>query len=328
MTLGLGKIEHLWAHETACRNRLLRVGSVMDRTKLHDGEEVSFRLVDVFTTERFSGNQLCVALDGAGIAAELMQQIACEIGFSETTFVTRTTRHGYAMRIFTPRRELPFAGHPSLGTAFALVSEGRVTSPLLQEVPAGTFAIEVDTDSGFAWMHQGRADLGRSIRDVDLAASALGLPASGLSSETPLQVVSTGLPQLMIPLKDQDTVSIARPDANNLRVLLEAANTNGVYVFCLDGTHARARHFSLGADVVEDPATGSAAGPLGAYLSFHGVLSSDRLTVAQGTEVGRPSEIQVVVERGRDGLSVRVGGGVVAVGTGAFILGESTSSHR
>src|SRR5437763_11698743 len=116
---------------------------------------VPFRLVDVFTDRPLAGNQLCVVPDGGGVPAELMQALAKEIGFSETTFVTAPADDACEMRIFTPGAELPFAGHPSLGTSFGLVSEGRVRSPATQRVAAGEFPLWVDVDAGTARMGQG-----------------------------------------------------------------------------------------------------------------------------------------------------------------------------
>src|SRR6266480_4211134 len=116
---------------------------------------IPFRLVDVFTDRPLAGNQLCVVPEApTGLDPALMQLVAKEIGFSETTFVTGASGERYSMRIFTPDRELPFAGHPTLGTAFVMVSEGRVQTPAIQEVAAGDVPVEVDLESGFAWMRQ------------------------------------------------------------------------------------------------------------------------------------------------------------------------------
>src|SRR5438093_13154247 len=115
--------------------------------------EVSFRLVDVFTERAFAGNQLCVVPESqADLTSEQMQTLAKEIGFSETTFVTSSGGDRYTVRIFTPGEELPFAGHPTLGTAFTMVSEGRVTSPVVQTSPAGEVPVEIDVEAGSGWM--------------------------------------------------------------------------------------------------------------------------------------------------------------------------------
>src|SRR5947207_2882431 len=127
---------------------------------------VSFRLVDVFTDRPLAGNQLCVVPDAAGLDPGLMQALAREIGFSETTFVTEANDDRYAMRIFTPAKELPFAGHPSLGTAFVLASEGRIRTPATQSVEAGEYVVDADMPSGMAWMCQGVAAFGAEPEDI------------------------------------------------------------------------------------------------------------------------------------------------------------------
>src|SRR6266700_1107778 len=154
---------------------------------------VPFRLVDVFTDRPLAGNQLCVIPEApAGLDAPLMRALAAEIGFSETTFVTRADGNRYRMRIFTPEREMPFAGHPTLGTAFVLVSEGRVASPAVQEVRAGEFHVEVDVAAGFARMHQHRPAFGPEVTDRARVAAALGLAVEDLHPDLPSQPVSTG----------------------------------------------------------------------------------------------------------------------------------------
>jgi trans-2,3-dihydro-3-hydroxyanthranilate isomerase len=290
---------------------------------------IPFRLVDVFTDRPLAGNQLCVVPEPVvGITVERMQAVAREIGFSETTFVTSVAADRYAMRIFTPDHELPFAGHPSIGTAYVLVAEGRIPSPVTQVVAAGEFAMSVDVEGRVARMRQrapefyepldqdGRRALAAAVRldaDRDLVAGA------------PVQKVSTGFGHLNMHVRDAATVERAVPDRTALTPILEAAGTDGVYVFAVDepderGSRARARAFAPVAGVDEDPATGSAAGPLGAYLVHHGVIPSGRLTISQGVELGRPSTLIVDVEPDGDELAVFVEGGVQIVGEGFFDL--------
>ncbi|MDP9243406.1 MAG: PhzF family phenazine biosynthesis protein, partial [Actinomycetota bacterium] len=157
---------------------------------------ISFHLVDVFTERPLAGNQLCVVPDGADVAEALMQRLAQEIGFSETTFVLESGGDRYRMRIFTPGSELPFAGHPTLGTAYTLVSEGRVSTPVKQSVPAGEIEVEVDLDRGFARMRQLPPTFGKEVDDRELLAAANGLRADQLHPDLPAQVVSTGLAHL------------------------------------------------------------------------------------------------------------------------------------
>src|SRR5437762_5667003 len=171
---------------------------------------VSFRLVDVFTDRPLAGNQLCVVPEGAGLDPDLMQSIAREIGFSETTFVTEANDDRYTMRLFTPATELPFAGHPSLGTAFVLVSEGRIRTPAMQSVAAGQYVMDVDVTAGTAWMRQGTATFGDEPEDIRTVADAGGLIREELHPDLPPQVVSTGLEHVLVPARTEEAVRRAR----------------------------------------------------------------------------------------------------------------------
>jgi trans-2,3-dihydro-3-hydroxyanthranilate isomerase len=283
---------------------------------------IEFRLVDVFTEQPLAGNQLCVVPEPpAELTDDLMQAIAREIGFSETTFVSEASGDRYAMRIFTPGSEMPFAGHPSVGTAFVLISEGRIRSPAVQSVTAGEFRVEADPAAGTGWMEQRPPSFGEAPTDLVTLAEVVGLVPPDLHPDLAPQVVSTGLPHLVVPLRNEDALGRAWPDPSRLESLLESLGADGVYLAFLpgDGT-ARTRMFAPGVGVMEDPATGSAAGPLGAYLIEHGAMDPGRLRIAQGVEMGRPSMLLVDVGRDEDGLSVWVGGGVAIVGAGHFDL--------
>jgi trans-2,3-dihydro-3-hydroxyanthranilate isomerase len=285
--------------------------------------DVPFRLVDVFTSIPLAGNQLCVVPDPVGIDAELMQAVAREIGFSETTFVTEVAADRYAMRIFTPDAELPFAGHPTLGTAYVLVREGRVRSPATQVVSAGEIPVEVDLALGTAWMTQLPPTFDPAFEDRDLAARAAGLTVADLHPDLPVQVVSTGLPPLLVPVRDFESLRRARPDLPLVAEACRRAGADELYLFALHDGGVTARFFGATIGIVEDPATGSAAGPLAAYLAEHRLAGlPGASTIHQGEQVGRPSQLHVeVVRTGRDGTwRVRVGGGVHLVGEGVFRL--------
>ncbi|MGH2573561.1 MAG: PhzF family phenazine biosynthesis protein [Actinomycetota bacterium] len=281
---------------------------------------IPFRLVDVFTDRPLAGNQLCVVPEPVDIPPELMQAIAREIGFSETTFVTEAAGDRYSMRIFTPEAELPFAGHPTLGTAYVLVSEGKVRSPATQRVPAGEFAVEVDVAGGFARMRQLPATFGPVVTDRAAVAASVGLEEDGLRPDLAPQIVSTGFPHLMAAARDEDAVARAIPDPRRLAPLLAPLGTDAVYLFSVSGDRAKARLFWVGTGISEDAATGSAAGPLGAYLAQAGLAGPGRLTVSQGQEMGRPSTLIVDVEPEEGAWRVFVQGGVVRVGEGHFDL--------
>ncbi len=222
---------------------------------------IPFRLVDVFTPRPLAGNQLCVVPEPAGIDETTMQAIAKEIGFSETTFVTSSGGDRYAMRIFTPGKELPFAGHPTLGTAFVMVSEGRVTTPAIQSVAAGEIPVEVDAASNWAWMRQLPPVFGPEFADRELIARAIGLTAEDLHPDLPIRTVSTGLPPLIVPVRDAQALGRAR-NAEAVGEAAAAAGAEELYLFALtdDGVTARMFESGFGAGG-EDPATGSAAGP-------------------------------------------------------------------
>src|SRR5438034_1575725 len=187
--------------------------------------QARFRLVDVFTETRFAGNQLCVVTDPSPeLDPATMQTLAQEIGFSETTFVTESGGSRYSMRIFTPNRELPFAGHPTLGTAFTLAHDGRITSPAIQTTAVGDVAVEADVGDGFAWMTQHPPVFGDEFADRDLLAHAAGLDADDLHPDLPAQIVSTGLGPLLIPVRDEAALRRAERDG---RASAETARASG-----------------------------------------------------------------------------------------------------
>ena len=295
-----------------------------------------FRQVDVFTDRPLSGNPLAVVLDADGMSAATMQAVAAETNLSETAFVMAPGEPDadYRIRIFTPRRELPFAGHPSVGTAFALEREGRFGEPgarraVRQQVEIGVLPIEIQPAPGgpVVTMTQGQPDVGEQVWDLGGVADALGcrperLPACGPGP----RIASTGLPQLMVPTADAATLSSLRPDPVRLAALERRLGVTGIYAFALGpGATARARFFSPGSGIAEDPATGSAAGALGATLAAEGLLGAGdaeaALVVSQGEEIGRPSRIEVGV-RTEAGVpvAVRVGGRCVTVLEGALSI--------
>ena len=283
--------------------------------------EIGFRIVDVFTERPLAGNQLCVVPEPVELDTETRQALAREINFSETTFVTSAGGDRYSMRIFTPAQELPFAGHPTLGTAFVLVSEGRVTSPATQMVGAGEIVVEVDVRAGRALMHQLPPEFGAEFGDRELVARAAGLSPEELRADVPMQVVSTGLPHLIVPVRDVETLRRAVRDGALVTEVHRRTGGESMYLFAetLEGVTARMFDWELG--VGEDPATGSAAGPLGVYLSAYGLAGMPgEVVVAQGEQVGRPSFLHVETEAEGDSWAIRVGGGVRLIGEGAFHL--------
>lgn len=294
--------------------------------------DVTFEQVDVFTDRPFAGNQLCVVPDATGLSAVQMQAIAQEMNLSETTFVLPPTdpQAAYWMRIFTPAKEIPFAGHPSVGTAYVMASLGRVplcepVTRIFQQVGVGTLPLEIEVTAGKPGrviMTQGKPSFGPVMRDLTPVAEALGIPLEAVvRTNLPLQVVSTGLTHLMVPVSGLDIVEKLRPNMPRVDALLSSCGALGCFVFCLQATApdilAHARMFAPGAGVPEDPATGSAAGPLGAYLMVHGKLPRKETAffVEQGIEMGRPSRIWVQVDCNAEGMPgvIKVGGNTARV---------------
>lgn len=288
-----------------------------------------FVQLDVFTREPFAGNPLAVFPSAAGLSDAEMQRLAREMNLSETTFVLPPTKPGadYRVRIFTPASELPYAGHPSIGTAWHLASTGRIafrppSTRVHQEVPAGVLPIDLECDAEgrltLAYTTQAPPTFQPPANGRARVARALGLAEPDLHPELPPQVVSTGLEWLLVPLKGIDALDRVHPDAS-MFVGKDAVHHN-IYPFVLggpDGAATEARGFPM--REFEDPATGSASGCLGAYLVRHGVLRPRaglaRLTHAQGRHLHRPGriEVEVRVGRGGDPELVRVGGPAVEV---------------
>jgi len=301
--------------------------------------KLRMKQVDVFTDQPFAGNPLAVILDAEGLSSDEMQSIAREMNLSETTFVLPPTKSeaDYRVRIFTPLKELPFAGHPSIGTAHALIEDGKIDLSservtVHQEIGIGVLPIEIECVSGgrtVITMTQGKPKLGRTIADPEELARALVISADEIGADKlPVQVSSTGLDQLMVPLRSPEQVTALAPDFQRLKEFERKTNIAGCYVFALKASDPKpsvhARFFIPSVGVPEDPATGSAAGALGAYLVGHSILGSDSpvsFNVEQGAEMRRPSLVTVTVhqDRGIPAL-VKVGGTSVTVLDGHIAL--------
>jgi trans-2,3-dihydro-3-hydroxyanthranilate isomerase len=282
---------------------------------------VPFRLLDVFADEPFTGNQLCVVPDAPpDLEAETMLTLAREIGFSETAFVTAVRPDGYDVRIFTPDGELPFAGHPTIGTAFVLVSDGRVDPSAVQTCAAGEIPVQVDLASGRATMRQLPPVFSEPFGDRAAVATGAGLEVHDLAEDLPVVAISTGIAHLMVPVRDEATLCRAERNPRACHAACEAADAESLYLFAVRGEgDVMARMFDRFMAIGEDAATGSAVGPLGAYLSRHGLAGMPgRALVSQGEMMGRPSSLQVDVEPEGASWTIDVSGGVRAMGEGVF----------
>ena len=285
-----------------------------------------FHIVDVFAERPFSGNQLAVVLDADGLPDDTMQQIAAETNYSETTFVMSAPEAGggFRVRIFTPARELPFAGHPLLGTAWVIAqrlsSHGRAVQ---LNIPAGPIRVEFE-GGDIEWFVAPRVGLGRtSTREA--ASAALGIAVEDIATIAPVQQASAGVSALIVPLRSLDALKRSTLDSAAFARLAAAGLPPLVYLFCKEtraaGNDLSARFFFEAHGVREDPATGNGAAFLGAYLLEHRVFPGGSLSlrIEQGHEIRRPS---LVLLRARDAggaCEVRVGGRVIPIVEGKLL---------
>ncbi len=278
-----------------------------------------FHWVDVFTDRAFGGNQLAVFTDGRGLPSETMQAIARELNISETTFVLPPDdpQNDFKVRIFTPATELPMAGHPTVGTAFVLRREGLAKADLLKlEEGVGVIPVALGAD-GLIQMTQPLPKFGPTFNEAGAIAEMLSLdPGSITDTGLPLEVVSCGLPFLFVPLRDLRAIRAIRFRTEVWERVLRGLEAPPVFVFTREvetaGSTVHSRMFAPSMGILEDPATGSASGPLGCYLVRHAVLGrAARVAMVseQGFEIGRPSFIQIAIEmEGERFTGVRVGG--------------------
>jgi trans-2,3-dihydro-3-hydroxyanthranilate isomerase len=279
--------------------------------------------LDVFTTKRFAGNPLAVVTDGDGLSTAKMQAIAREMNLSETVFIQKPTNNRALarLRIFTTTRELPLAGHPVIGTWFLLAELGVVPASegsihILQQTGAGILPVEFTFHNGRVvrvTMTQKPASFKRARFTRAALAETLGLKPSDLAASLPLEFVSTGISNLMVPVSRR---SVLPRIHMNMRALAHLISSSGTMAYCF-AMGGRGRVFARGMvpwGIIEDPATGSAGGSLGAYLVQHGQLrASEGLTIMQGVEMGRPSEIQVEIMAERGRLTPKVSGSAIRV---------------
>lgn len=302
-----------------------------------DGRAYRFVQVDVFTERLFGGNPLAVFLDGRGLSDAEMASIAREMNLSETVFLLPPSRADYAarLRIFTPARELAFAGHPTIGTAWTLATQGMLpvgAREIVLEEGIGPVPVRLEGDPAapdFLWMTHGPATFSAPFADRAGYARALRLGEADLLPAAPIVVGSTGSAFLYIPLRDRATVDRAVLDVPQLLALYGDERAVGVFVFSSDPDPAAGRVYARmfaphTSGVSEDPATGSASGPLGAYLLRYGLVHTApeiRLVSEQGTKMGRQSFIHLRLRPGDgDEVAIEVGGSTVPVLEGVLRL--------
>jgi len=280
-------------------------------------EELAYVVVDVFTDTPLEGNQLAVFTSAAGLAAQQMQSLAREMNFSETIFVLPSEGWGNArVRIFTPSVELPFAGHPVLGCAFVL-GESLGLDTVALETGVGVIPVELERREGrvcFGRMQQAIPTWEPYARERELL-EALGVERS----ELPVEAYRNGPLQVYVELDSEQAVAALRPDFGGLAELEDVCAS----CFAGSGGDWKTRMFAPAEGVLEDPATGSAAGPLALHLARHGRTSfGEQITIRQGAEIGRPSLLYARVDGSPEHVErVEVGGSAVIVARGAFAAG-------
>jgi len=290
----------------------------------------SFHIVDVFAEHKYAGNQLAVFTSVQGLSSDDMQKITKEIGFSETTFILSPTPRddGYDVRIFTPGAEVPFAGHPTLGTAYVIRQEILRTPTELVRLNLKVGQIPVSFgrmgEPDVLWMKQNPPAFGPTVAPGEVA-DLLGLPSSQIDGRFPVQEVSTGLWFTIIPLVSLDALKRARLAKDKYFAFIADRQAKAILVVCPEtygpGNDLSVRVFVPYYGIEEDPATGSGNGCLAAWLVKHRYFGRREIDVRvqQGYEIGRPSRIYLRANEEDGTIAVHVGGKVVSIARGEFL---------
>lgn len=290
-----------------------------------------FYIVDVFAEEKYAGNQLAVVRHAKTLDDDEMQKIAKEMHYSETTFILSDEKRsgGYDVRVFSPEKELPFAGHPTLGTAYVIrheIAKAPVNKIVLNlkvgQIPV-TFE-QTRKNGEVLWMKQIQPTFGQTF-DVMAISKVLGLDVGAVDNRFPVQEVSTGVPFIIVPLKTLGALKRARISKDKYLELIENAQAKAILIFCPE-TYGKENDLSVRvfADfygIPEDPATGSANGCLAGYLVKHRYFGNEQIDIhiEQGYEIGRPSLLLLKAEHKEGGINVHVGGKVVMIAKGELV---------
>lgn len=281
--------------------------------------------VDAFTNQPFCGNACTIVLDADELSDEMMQMIARELNQAETAFVRTSTSADFGVRFFTPAEEIPLAGHPTISTVFALVELGRISlkgpdTLVSLQLRAGVINVAIHAREGeplLIEMFQPRPVFMRSYQPAEVL-SVFGLSEEDLLSGAPIQTVSTGTPQLMIPLRSLSSLRRAKLDVEAYQGLHHRADFFSPHLFCLQGATERgltfARHFGVPPDLPEDPFTGSATGGMAAYIWHYNLIEHPTFVAEQGHWLNRPGVASVEVVGLRSNIStVKIAGNAVTV---------------
>jgi len=288
---------------------------------------LAFNIVDVFAEEKYAGNQLAVVRYGKDVSDAEMQKIARETNYSETTFINSNVERngGYDVRIFTPKQEVPFAGHPTLGTAYVIEQEviGKTVEKIVLNLKVGQIPVTFGPD-GVLWMRQNAPTFGRTY-DPEAVSQVLSIETAAIDDKFPIEEVSTGLPFILVPLRKLEHVKHCSLSKDKYFHLVKDTEAKSILVFNPETYNARnnlnVRVFAEAYGVSEDPATGSANGCLAGYLSKHRYFKSERvdIRVEQGYEVGRPSLLYLAAETRDGAITVSVGGRVLPIARGELL---------
>jgi trans-2,3-dihydro-3-hydroxyanthranilate isomerase len=290
-----------------------------------------FYIVDVFAEEKYAGNQLAIVRDAVGISDSQMLQITKEMNYSETTFILsdQPREGGYDVRIFTPAAEVPFAGHPTLGTAFVIQREimKEPAETVILNLKVGQIPVSFSHSDGrpdVLWMRQIEPVFGRTIVYTDIS-EVLSLDGGDIEERFPIEEVSTGMFFVIVPLKTLDAVKRAKVATDKYFQLIENLQAKAILVFCPQtynhDNDLNVRVFCDFVGIPEDPATGSGNGCLAAYLVKHRYFAKDQIDirVEQGYEISRPSLLYLRAENTQGKIDVSVGGRVVMIAKGQLL---------
>lgn len=294
-------------------------------------DKLVFYIVDVFAEEKYAGNQLGVFRHGKNLSDTEMQRIAKEVNYSETTFILSEEERdgGYDVRIFTPEEELPFAGHPTLGTAYVIQQEiiKESVKKVILNLKIGQIPVSFNYSQGkvdIMWMEQKPPIFGE-ILDKAKVSKVLSLEENDIDDRFPIQEVSTGVPSIIVPLKTLDAVKHSRVAKDMYFDLIKDTEAKAILIFCAETysgeNDLNVRMFADYYGVPEDPATGSSNGCLAAYLVKHRYFEKEQIDirVEQGYEIGRQSLLYLRAEEREGEIDVSVGGRAVMIAKGEFI---------
>ncbi|MGN7296607.1 PhzF family phenazine biosynthesis protein [Ferdinandcohnia sp. SAFN-114] len=291
--------------------------------------KIKYSIVDVFSQGKYTGNPLAVFKNTGNLPDKEMQQIAKEINYSETTFILSDVKNtgGYDVRIFTPNEEIPFAGHPTLGTAFIIQNE-LVEEPVEQLIlnyKAGKIPVSFNNQDEVIWMKQNEPTFG-PLLDKKIVSDVLNIGHEYIEDDFPIQEVSTGLPSIIVPLKSLEAVKKVNINKEKYYTLIEHLEAKGILVFSPETYHSEnninVRDFADYYGIPEDAATGSSNGCLAAYLVKYKYFNKSEINirVEQGYEIGRKSLLFLKANERNEKMNVYVGGRVIKIAQGEWFL--------